>query len=54
MHQNIGKVKQVEIGNQLKSIITFHFCFVIFPWLHDLEKVISLSTWLGVRRTPRA
>ena len=27
--------------------------FVIFPWLHDLEQVSSLSVWLGVRRTLR-
>ena len=62
MHQKGSLIKQVQIGqfwnlsliiNQT-SIYVFHAFFVIFLWSHDLEKVMSLSVWLGVHRTPKS
>jgi len=36
------------------TLTIFQSCFVIFPWWLDLEQLMSLSVWLGVRGTPRA
>jgi len=33
--------------------IVLLYKIVMFPWSHVLEKVMSLSVWLGVRGKPR-
>jgi len=58
-HQKLTYIKQVVMGQfwnlaqkiTWTSIVTFQSFFVSFPEIHDLEKVTSLSVWLGVRRT---
>jgi len=41
------------LENQSNVHNIFQSFFVIYLWLHDLEKVTLLSVWLVVRRTPR-
>ena len=60
MHQKVPSSKlkwdsfEIWLRKSIRRPFIFQSCLVIFPWSHDLEKVTSLSVWLGVRRTPRA
>ena len=47
-------VLKFDSENQLNVQNYIFQCFsAFFPWSHGMEKITSLSVWLGVRRTPR-